>query len=117
MPAFASKTARSAFGRERRCVPSVPLCAVRTGYLLQVGRVQVPAKEVIQLSGTNPRIGLTSVSGVMLEIDETRTKDWKSILEAATLIFRSAGIDTKANVGSTGSEPLAIHIFVGSKPQ
>jgi len=79
--------------------------------------VQVPAKEVIQLSGTNPRIGLTSVSGVMLEIDETRTKDWKSILEAATLIFRSAGIDTKANVGSTGSEPLAIHIFVGSKPQ
>jgi hypothetical protein len=81
--------------------------------------VQIPTNEIIGLSGSNPRIGLTTTSGVILEIDETRTKEWKVILEAATLIFRSTGLDAKANVASTstGAGPLAIHIFVGRKPQ
>jgi hypothetical protein len=79
--------------------------------------VQVDAKQIIGLSDSNPRVGLTTVSGVKIEIADSRTQDWDSIIRITAPLLRAVGIDAHAGRVLTGLDSEAIHVSVGNKPQ
>jgi hypothetical protein len=79
--------------------------------------VQVPVHEVIGLSGSDPRVGLTTIGGVRFEIADSRTEDWGVLIQTAAAVFRAAGIDTTAaRVFGTASDSSEVHLAIGKKP-
>jgi hypothetical protein len=78
---------------------------------------QVPVKEVIGLSGSNPLVGVTTVNGLVFEITVSRTKEWDSIAGSAAAAFRSVGVSATSTRVLTGIDADAIHVMVGKKPQ
>jgi hypothetical protein len=87
---------------------------------------QIAAQGPIGLGGSDPLIGLTPDSGVLIEANISRGADWgqqTGQMQALWELFLSSGIPAKsvlacaANPACTGVSPNAIHIFIGIKPR
>jgi hypothetical protein len=81
---------------------------------------QLPAQGNVGIAGSDPLIGISVTTGILIEADASRLAAWgqqTGPMEALQELFTSSGIPANANLAASGVSPEAIHILIGNRPR
>jgi len=95
---------------------SVDLMRVLRSVLTSAGWKQQADESGIGLPETpGPFVGLTSVTGIRIEIAASRYAEWEPVIGTLVLLLKAENVEAAGNAALTGVSPRAIHIAVGKK--
>jgi hypothetical protein len=95
---------------------SLDLMRTVQSVLVRSGWKQVAAEGPIGLSNSNPLIGITVSSGIVVEISAERLPDWLRATDTLVGLLKSEHFDVHGDAARKGVKPNAIHIMIGKKP-
>jgi hypothetical protein len=77
---------------------------------------QVDAAGPIGVSGTNPLVGVSMVSGVHVEIREERRSEWEQAAKTLFTLIKREGIAVEVHAAEDITN-TAMHVIIGTKPR